>query len=354
LLQRCLAKDRDDRWQTARDLEFELKRVSESGSQASAPAGAVTSRTGPLGNARVAWSVAAFLFVGLVAALALGALAYFRRAPEDAPTIRFFVSPPGTLAGFGATTLGTTAPVAVSPDGHRIAFVATNPDGRYLLWVRSLDTLSAQALAGTEGAYSPFWSPDSRLLGFFAGGKLKKIEVSGGPPLTLCDAKESRGGTWSRDGVIVFNPANQVALQRVPASGGVPTAATVLTQGETAHMRPSFLPDGRHFLYRAVTGLGGGPIYLASLDSAERKLLLNADSQNVLYSRGHLLFLRETTLMAEPFDPRRLVLTGDAFPIAEQVQTTGTNPPYGVFSASENGVLAYEAGSAAAGSQLVV
>jgi hypothetical protein len=153
--------------------------------------------------------------------------------------------------------------------------------------------------------------------------------------------------------VIVFNPANLVALQKVSASGGAPTAGTVLAPGEVAHMRPSFLSDGRHFLYRVFAGSVGGPIYVASLDSSERKLLFNADSQDVLYTQGHLLFLRENTLMAQPFDEHRLEVTGDAVPIAEQVQTTGTNPPYGVFSASKTGVLAYQAGGDAAGTQLL-
>jgi Tol biopolymer transport system component len=342
VVKKCLRKDPDERWQSARDVTDELKWIAEGGSQAGVPALIATHRKG---RKRLVWSVAAVL---LVAALTLGAFAYFRRVSEETRAVRFFVSPPGSLAGFGTTTSGSTAPVAVSPDGHRVAFVAMSADGRYLLWVRSLDTLTAQALAGTEGASSPFWSPDSRLLGFFAGGKLKKIEASGGPPITLCDAPNNRGGAWSRDGVIVFNPANLVALQKVFASGGAPTAATVLGQRETAHMRPSFLPDERHFLYRAYTGSTAGPIYLASLDSSERKVLLNADSQNVLYTQGHLLFLRETTLMAQPFDARRLVLTGDAFPIADQIQTTGINPPYGVFSTSENGVLGYQTGTGGA------
>ena len=342
LVKKCLAKDPEKRWQAASDVCDELKWIAESGSQAGVPALTVTHRKS---RKRLGWSVAAVL---LVAALTLGAFAYFRRGPEETQAVRFLVSPPGGLAGFGTTTSGTTAPVAVSPDGHRVAFVAMSADGRYLLWVRSLDTLTAQALTGTEGASSPFWSPDSRVLGFFAGGKLKKIEASGGPPITLCDAPNNRGGAWSQEGVIVFNPANQVALQRVSASGGVPAAATVLGQGETAHMRPSFLPDGRHFLYRAFTGSIAGPIYLASLDSSERKFLLNAESQNVLYTQGHLLFLRETTLMAQPFDARRLVLTGDAFPISGQIETTGVNPPYGVFSTSEKGVLAFQTGTGAA------
>ncbi len=153
--------------------------------------------------------------------------------------------------------------------------------------------------------------------------------------------------------MIVFSPAQNSSLQKVSAAGGVPTAATVLGQGESGgHRMPFFLPDGRHFLYRAnKAGGGGGPVYLASLDSSERNLLLNSDSSNVLYTQGHLLFLRETTLMAQPFDARRLVLTGEAFPIAEQIQTQG-NPPAGVFSASENGVLAYQTGSAMDGFKL--
>jgi len=140
----------------------------------------------------------------------------------------------------------------------------------------------------------------------------------------------------------------------VPASGGVPTAATVLAQGEVGHYRPSFLPDGRHFLYRGATGSEmSGPIYLGSLDSAERKLLLNADASNSVYTEGHLLFLRETTLMAQPFDLRRLALSGSAFPLAENIQTQGNFPPSGVFSASENGVLVYQGGGASANSQLI-
>jgi Tol biopolymer transport system component len=347
VVKKCLAKELEKRWQAASDVCDELRWIAEGGSQAGLAAPLVPHRKS---RERLVWSVLVAL---LIAALALGAVASLRHKPEDTQPVRFFISTPSGLAGQGTTTSGTTAPVAVSPDGRRIAFVSMGTNGRYLLWVRSLDTLTAQALDGTEGASSPFWSPDSRFLGFFAGGKLKKIEASGGQPITLSDAPDNRGGAWSRDGTIVFNPGNRTALQKVDASGGLATAATVLGEGEQAHMRPTFLPDGRHFLYRAVTGSAGGPIYLASLDSAQRKLLLNADSQDVFYTQGHLLFLREAMLMAQPFDARRLSLIGDAFPIAEQIQTTGTNPPYGVFSASENGVLAYQKGAASADSQLV-
>ena len=312
------------------------------------------SRKSLLGDARLAWVHAAVFFL---AVLALGYFVYSRPAPQQAHAVRFTLFPPDkwSLAGTGAVTTGASAPVNISPDGQQVAFVAVSDEGKTLLWVRSLDTLTAQSLAGTEGASAPFWSPDSRTLGFFAGGKLKKIDVSGGPPITLCDAPDNRGGTWNQDGLILFAPTNTSVLQKVSASGGLPAPATVLGQGELGQIRPSFLPDGRHFLYSTIAprpGLGG-PIYLGSLDSTERKELFNANSANAVYTQGYLLFLRETTLVAQPFDARRLVLTGDAFPIAERIRTSVSTQPYGYFSASENGALAYQAGAETANSQLL-
>jgi Tol biopolymer transport system component len=352
VVKKCLAKEPDQRWQTASDLCGEMKWIAEGGSQAvvSAPIATLAKN-----RERLAWSIATVTFVGFVVALAVGAFAYFQRAPQETQSVRFLVSLPETwsLTRQLAATGAPAAPLVVSPDGHRIAFAATSADGKSLLWIRSLDTLAAQALAGTEGAARPFWSPDSRFLGFFADGKLKKIDVSGGPPITLCNASGGGGGTWSRDGIIVFSPAPYSGFDKVSASGGVPAPVTKLSPGDVVHIRPFFLPDGRHYLYRAALSSNGGPIYLASLDSSDRKLLLNADSTNVVYSEGHLLFLHDKTLMAQPFDTRRLVLTGEAFPIAESIQTQGTVNPYGLFSASENGVLAYQAGLETGSSQLV-
>jgi Tol biopolymer transport system component len=348
LLRRCLEKNLRQRLQHIGEARILIETVlSGTGPAADPGIGIRKSRE------RLAWAVAAIAIV--IAALSLGAFLFFRGAPQDAQTIRFFVYPPDTWRLAGTEIPGV--PLAVSPDGRRLAFVATNATGKSLLWVRLLDALTAQALTGTDGASSPFWSPDSRFIGFFAAGKLKKIEASGGSPITLCDAADSFGGAWSRDGVIVFAQYHgfaryQPALQKVSASGGAPTAATVLAEGETTQLLPFFLPDGRHFLYRSnnvTTGIR--PIYLASLDSAERKLLLNGDSPNVLYTEGYLLFLRDMMLMAQPFDARRLVLTGDAFPIAEQIQSQG-GISSGVFSASDNGVLAYQTGLGATGSQL--
>jgi eukaryotic-like serine/threonine-protein kinase len=352
VVRKCLAKEPEGRWQTASDLTDALKWIADGSLQAGVQAPVATSHKGRPGITRTIWSVAATLFL---VALGLGAWAYFRRAPDDVLPVRFFVFPPDNWTYSEQSSSGalSTASIAVSPDGHRISFVAVGADRRSLLWVRSLDTLAAQSLAGTEGAARTFWSPDGRFLGFFVGEKLKKIDVSGGPAITLCDSGTGIGGTWSRDDMIVFGPSLSSGLQKVSASGGVPTIATTLGEGDVGHRRPFFLPDGLHFLYYATgSGTTGGQVYVSSLDSSERKLLINSDSVNVVYSQGHLLFLRETTLMAQPFDPRRLVLTGDAFPIAEKIQTTNTSPPYGVFSASENGVLAYQTGQAASGSQL--
>jgi len=345
LLRRCLEKRLKRRLQHIGEARITLDDVLSDATTAAPAAAAAPSKT----RERLAWAMAA---VAVIASSALAFL-YFRRAPQDAQTIQFFVSPPDTWSLPLLTPAGASAaPLAVSPDGLRIAFVARSPDNKTALWVRSLATLTAQELAGTDDASSPFWSPDSRSLAFFAGGKLKKIDISAGPPIALCDAPAARGGAWNRDGVIIFAPTGNSGLQKVSASGGAPTFITVLVKGETSNVFPRFLPDGRHFLYRANTGSVTGPVYLASLDSAERKMLLNVDSGNILYTQGHLLFLREATLMAQPFDAQRLELTGDAFPIAEQIQTSQTINPNAVFSASENGVLAYQTGGAAGGSQL--
>jgi len=356
LVKRCVAKNPDQRWQSAGDLTHELKWIDEEGSQAAGPAPVVPGRKSLLSSLHLAWSAAA---VAIFAGLAVATFTFLRSTPQDRQAVRFLVSPPdgwNLTREFGFTGAATAStPLAVSPDGHRLAFVATSADGQTLLWVRPLDTVVAQSLGGTSGASLPFWSPDSRSLAFFADGKLKKIDLTGGPAITLCDAPRGYGGTWSRDGVVVFAQAGSLALQRVSAAGGAPTVASKLGEGETGHRRPFFLPDGRHFLYYAIgaSARRGGiySVYVGSLDSAERTLLLNADSQ-VVYSQGHLVFLRETTLMAQPFDAQGLKLSGEAFPIAEAIQTQAY-PPVGVFSASESGVLAYQTGTIGVGSRLV-
>jgi Tol biopolymer transport system component len=206
-----------------------------------------------------------------------------------------------------------------------------------------LDQVAAQPLAGTDGATFPFWSPDSRFIGFFADGKLKRMDVSGGSPLTLADAPSGRGGSWSKGGVIVFAPILQGALQSIAASGGSTTPVTVLEgpPDRISHRFPSFLPDGRHFLYiSTLPSNTDAKLHLASLDLKQDKVLGRADSYAV-YSQEHLLFLRADTLMAQPFNAKRLATTGESLPIVQHVGGTH-GITLGNFSVSENGTLVYQ------------
>ncbi len=355
LVKKCLAKDPEERWQSAQDLRDELRWIAEAdvapiGTRPGIAGRAAVERGGIKPLQLVAWAIAA---VFAILALALSsALVYIRRTAPEARPLRASILPP-EKAVFHFTGIGA-GPAAISPDGRRLAFVATTAEGKDLLWIRPLDSLSPQALSGTDGASYPFWSPDSRLIGFFADGKLKKIEATGGPALTLCDADFGRGGTWSKDGVILFAPTRFGPLQRVSAAGGVPTTITTVERKleNQSHRWPYFLPDDRHFLYLSLTfpphpGSANEGVFLGSLDSNETRLLSRASS-NVAYASGLLLFLRESTLMAQPFDLKLLQFTGDAFPVAEQVQYDPVFL-YGVFTISANGVLAYEAGAAATG-----
>ncbi len=342
----CLAKDPEDRWQTAHDAMLELKWVAEGGSQAGLPAPVVARRKS---RERLAW--------GLNAATALVAMVFaflFLESRREPPLVlqASLLAPEKSQFNFNA------GPMALSPDGRRLAFVATSSDGKDLLWVRPLNSLSAQPLAGTEGASYPFWSPDSRFLGFFAAGKLKKIEASGGPAETICDAASGRGGSWSRDEVIVFTPTTRDPVYRVSSSGGTATPVTQLdaSRREVGHRWPFFLPDGRHFLYLGFTGTAGtesskNGIYVGSLDSKKSELLLQANSSMAYTPPGYLLFWRENTLMAQPFNAKRRQLAGQAFPVAEHVQYV-TGYANAVFSVSENGLLTYQGGTGVGLSQL--
>jgi Tol biopolymer transport system component len=346
LLQRCLEKDLKHRFRDIGDAKLEIEDAL-GGKTGIATTASTSSRTGR----RLVWILAALVVLAVITATALTTMVYRRVEATDARVIRFSMAMPGSgaLALPSSLTVVANPPLAVSPDGHDVAFAARTPDGRTMLWVRPLDAVTARLLPGTEGASSPFWSPTGRFLAFFAGGKLKKIDVSGGLPVAICDVPDNRGGAWSATDVIVFSPGASITtrlasgLQKVPAAGGAPTAATPLAEGETSHVMPSFLPDGRHFLYRAVTrgATGAGPIYVGTLDSPDRKFLLNATSANVVYSRGHLLFVQDASLMAQPFDDQRLTLMGEAVPVVDQILATGT-PPLGVFSVSNGGVLAFQ------------
>jgi eukaryotic-like serine/threonine-protein kinase len=345
----CLSKDADDRFQTAHDVRLQLQWIAEGGSQAGLPASVVARRR----SRERLWAVWALL--STVAAVALAAWMFGNRPEPPRVFLSSILPPENVQFAFGSGAM------ALSPDGSRVAFPGSLADGKRMLFVRPLAAISAQPLAGTEGAAWPFWSPDSRFLGFFASGKLKKIEASGGPPETITDAQSGRGGSWNREGVIVFAATHRSSLARVSAAGGTPAPMTELdaSRGETTHRLPFFLPDGRHFLYLALgpaAGATGNALWIGSLDSKKGELLLRVDSSAAFApssagaSRGHLLFLREETLMAQPFDAKKRRLTGEAFPVAEHVSQGQSNNA--IFSVSENGLLAYQAGGSLELSQL--
>ena len=347
LLRRCLDKDRRERLHDMGDARIDIQDALKMPDQA-LPQAPVSFSPG-----RRAVSYAA---TALFAAALAGVAAWTSRPTPAAPPVRFAMHPnDGWLVPISSPRVrgaNTADPaLAISPDGQRLAFVASS-EGQTLLWIRTLDSLASQPLTGTDGASSPFWSPDGQYLGFFADGALKKIAVSGGAPVTLCEVQNPRGGTWSAGNVIVFGSWGS-PLQRVSTSGGVPTAVTTLAAGEAGHNRPSFLPDGRHFLYRGVTRTGSdedlrGSIFVGALDSSEVSQVLESDAANVQYSQGRLLFLRGTTLMAQSFDVTRLMVTGEPVRIAQEIQTSG-GPPIGQFSVSAGGTLAYRSDDAADG-----
>ena len=336
LIGRCLRKKPKQRLQAIGDARI----VLEDG-EADEPESTLEVAR-PASRSRMGWIAAG---VAAVAAVVLGVLLLGRQVPEER-VIRFQVPPPEE--GQFHLAPDNPGPVVVSPDGSMLAYSGRTAEGVVRLWVRALDEADARPLTGTENAQYPFWSPDSRQIGFFANGKLRKVEAVGGPPISLCDANEGKGGSWSRDGVIVFTPSYNSALHRVLDSGGESTPVTDLDKdrNDNSHRHPRFLPDDRHFLYMARSASGsseGQSVMIGSLDGSDDTLLFKAPAA-VEYASGHLLFVRDKTLMARPFDAKRLEFTGDSFPIAESVSLLPSGTVIGVYSASQNGVLAYQAG----------
>jgi len=341
---RCLAKEAERRWQSAGDLARELEWVAENKSQAGVSAAGATRKT----RERLPW-----IFT-LVAALIAAVLAfvYFNKPTPQAQVVRSMILPPE-----GGTFIfnGPIGGSILSPDGSSIAFIARV--GKVTqLWVRPLNSYAARALPGTEETDFAFWSPDSRNLGFFAQGKLKRIAMAGGPPQSLCDADSNRGASWGRADVIIFARVSGEILQ-IPASGGTPQQVTTLdvTRHEGTHRWPYFLPDGNHFLFMAALL---GPVspenvfYLGSLDGKKSRILFHGSS-SIAYAMGHVLYLADNVLMARPFDPVKLDFTGEAVPIAEGVEFDPLFS-YGIFSVSENGALLYQRGKGSSAHSLLL
>ena len=331
LVRHCLEKDPKRRLRDIGDMHLLLEPASV-----------------PFGTHRLwlAWGAVAVFLVALAAL----SLVHFRERPLVSAPVQFQIPPSGTLPQGDA--------FAVSPDGRHLAFAATGSDGIARLWVRDLDSLEIRVLLDSYPASVKhhrvvppfFWSPDSRFIGFQAGSKLAKIEISGGPAQTLCDVQWTVvGGSWNRDGVIVFADTAR-GLMQVSAAGGVASPLTSIdpSRKEVVHVLPSFLPDGRHFLYlRASSIPENSGVYVGSLNTKpaeqdSRRLLATTSGPVYVPSSdsdsGQVLFLRQGTLMAQPFDARRLELIGEAVQVASQV---GSFIDYGLFSASSNGVLVY-------------
>jgi len=348
----CLAKDPEDRWQTARDVSLQLEGIRQERSAAE-PFAAVppSRRRAPL----LPWAIAA-------AALAIAAAAILRPRPTPAPSVlkSFLIPPPNTTFHvYGANVAG----VALAPNGKRLAFGTREPDGSSRLWLKEMDALEPFPVPGGEGALFPFWSPDSRSIGFFARGKLKIVEAStsAAPARELADVMEPRGGSWSEEGTILYSAQNFAPLMRVSVSGGAPVPATRLDlkQGETAHRWPHFLPGGRRFLYEIRRigpdgqSLQGGPhaIYLGSLDGKVKKLILSEDTSAAYCPPGYLLFRRSNNLMAVAVDPDSLAFRGEPVVVARDVEGfSGTGAS--IFSVSPT-LLVYSPFVGATPSQMI-
>jgi Tol biopolymer transport system component len=296
----CLQKNPEERYLAAHDVKLELQWIASDRSAAAAPAAAEVLQGTSL-REKVGWGAA------LLVAIALGAATGFflHRPAQSMQAIRTVIDPPAKTT---LNLIGDSAgPPVLSPDGASIAFAATGADGKTAIWVRPMNLLDAHVLPGTENAIFPFWSPDSRSLGFFADNKLKTIDLNGGSAQVLADAPFGRGGAWGSGGVILFSPGTQAALMRVSASGGTPVPVTrIETTLHTSHRWPFFLPDGKHFLYLAInhdpSKAANDTVFYGSLDGSENRELLRSQS-NPVYGSGYLLFARGDQLMGQPFDP---------------------------------------------------
>ncbi len=341
LIRTCLAKDAEERIQTAHDAKLQLQWIAEGGSQAGVAAHV------PAGRRR--WERAGWLLAAALSLFLVGVSAAWWKASNGHVRPMYF----HTSVPFPANDL------ALSPDGRTLAMVAYSAQANnYVLWTYEVGGRRTNSLDGTQGASYPFWSPDGKFIGFFADGKLKKVDVPGGQVQILCDAPNGRGGTWNRDEVIVFTPDSLGAgLFRVSSWGGSPVEMTKpdTTRFEQSHRWPVFLPDGKHFLYLGANFSGKleyNAIFLGSLDSQERRLLVSTSANAAYAEPGYLLYLRDNkTLVAQPFDRRRYVLSGEPHTLSDEVLYTPL-VDRAVFSVSSGELLVTQTGKGASLSQL--
>jgi len=337
----CLAKDRDERWQSAHDVKLELQWIAEGGPQAGLP-----SATPPpyKGGQRPAFWIAAIATL-IAIALAIGILT---RTPKPQQPIQVSAD----LGADVALSIATFGPNAViSPDGTKLAFSAEGADKRRRLYIRSLDQLQATALAGAEDAVNPFFSPDGQWIAFFAQGKLKKISVQGGSPAAICDSRTLNGGSWGDDGNIVLASRAGTGLSKVSAGGGTPAPLTTLDtqKGETSHRWPQVLPGSNAVIFTVETTntntFDDADIAAYSSSTGKTKTILHGGFHGIYLPSGYLVYMHNGTLYGVPFDAKGLEVTGQATAVVDNVVA---NPNTGTaqFSISENGVMVYVAGSA--------
>jgi Tol biopolymer transport system component len=333
LLSRCLQKDPRRRLQHIGEARIAM----EDAFVLPEPPGTVIQNEASRPVRRASWVPAVAVLSTIIIAATM--ILIYSRPVLDIRVVEFVVGPPaGGVFEQAAGILFSAA--SISPDGRRLAFTARDASGKTVLWVRALNDPTLHPLPGTDGAALPFWSPDSRSLGFFAGGKLLRVDLAGGPPQAIVETTTSRSGTWNRDNLIVIGGING-SLYSVPATGGKPVTITKLAPGQVSHRSPWFLPDGHHYLYFAQGTNEVSGVFVGALGSSESRRLLAADSGAVYSPTGDLLFVRQGTLMRQSFDIQKLEPAGDPVTVAEHV---GVNNNIGAFSISENGVLAYKTG----------
>ncbi len=325
LIRRCLEKDPKQRWHDVGDVRVELSALETVGDEwaqdALEPSSTKT-------RERLAWGLALVLLVALVIVAVKG-----RPTPTDLSPVRFAVTAPE-----GARI--SNVQFAISPDGTHVAFVVIAPTGRSL-WIRSFDSMESRQLIGTEGGFSPFWSPDSRFVGYWADDSLKKIDTLGGPPEPMVSGSQGNG-SWNRTGDLLFVQEGIIHLLRAEDGSSTPVTSIDGTQGVGNHREPHFLPDGNHFLYSAEDA-SGGSIFVGSLDGTVGEHLIDAADSQALYAAGYLVFMRENTLFAQAFDPASRRITGEPFPaLSEPVRLRSREG--GGFSVSEEGSLLYNPG----------
>jgi serine/threonine protein kinase/Tol biopolymer transport system component len=334
IVNRCLEKKPERRFQSTADLGFALDALSvptnSSGRDLTIAAGAaVIEAKKSTWRARVPWIVAAVALA--IAVLAVGAVSISRRSANEAQPVRLSFNPPPELL-FNDTQHDAAV---ISPDGQKIAFTATSADGKSMLYVRNLDSSEVKLLPGSENALEPFWSPDSRSVGYGSNGKLKRSELTGANAQVLCDAPRLLGGTWNKEGTIVFGPGYRMTLMQVPARGREPKPVEMKTDvDDLEHRYPYFLPDGRHFLFHRKGGIWAG-----SLDSLELKQIGDVRGVGVYAPPGWLIFIQNATLVAQPFDAGKLTLSGEPLPILTGAKINGNSRR---FSVSDNGVLVWQ------------